>query len=225
MSINNYGRCFNLSEFRKECKTLCHPVRCCSPIQKNMKQPVLYNIFTQMCKLSDIYSTKRINVQNCYIDFMETMLNLSPSIAEESFKLGMKYFDDDQTYRKYYQLESFLEVRLVIMKVCHQKKHATQLKKIQTVFLPRNEYFNYTCPLTACNRTSCVFITVEYQSFNSERNDLPILCVLLNNTPEKYIMNTIPPERIANFISMFEFNLSSEQPTSSGSPGAQSWRM
>ena len=88
----SHGKCYTIQECNKFIKKYCFTPRQCSDnkhIKEKMREAYIYDIFNQMQK-SSLHINYR-SVRETYIGFLETMLNVSPSIAIESYDNGMNY--------------------------------------------------------------------------------------------------------------------------------------
>ena len=201
-----FGKCFDLKEIKAIVAKNCVKSRCFNAIQKKMKNPIMYNIFTRLIRSSPCVPVGA-STREVYISFMETFLNSNPSAANHSYENGFEYLDSF-TSRNFYLLESFFQVKIFVYEVRSAKQHGSRYKKLVKAHRHKNTIYKINFPSNICRRQSCFYIGSEYES-QCSLYSWPALSVVLTSKigPGKnkgYILNSLPDDNQSRFIEKTE---------------------
>ena len=202
-----FGKCFNLKDIKALVRNNCIKSRCYNPIQKKMKNPIMYNIFAQLIKVSPCFSV-RSSTREVYINFMEIFLNSNPSTASLSYENGMDYIDT-LSIKTFYLFESFFQVKVFLYEARATRQHGSRYKKLVNAKRHKSTaIYKITFPSNVCTRQSCYHIASVYNSQNSVEN-WPILSIVLSDQigqgkNKGYVLNHLPNENRYKFIQATE---------------------
>ena len=200
---NYYGKCFDsLQKIKEKINSISKKKRCQNDKVQLMKNHDVGKIFIEMHKKRNLY----INVKDAYCAFLETFLNLNPSIAEDSYNNGMTYIDNPSP-KIFYMLESFFEVSLNVFKVHEQKNHSVTVnnskKKSQN-----NPYqiCSLGCSPNTCKKTKCYHVSTIYSSCMNNKETLNVVITNLEKIlkENKYLIRIIAENNLYEFINTFE---------------------
>ena len=200
------GKCLSLKEIRGLVKATCVTSRCYNKLQKKMKNPIMYNIFSQLIKHSPCMSS-RASTRSVYINFLEIFLNSNPSTANISYEDGMEYLDLFST-KNFYLLESFFQIKIFIYEARSLNQHGSKYKKIIKANKYKTTIYKIAFPSNTCKRQTCYYFASVYESQNTSEN-WPKLSIVLTDKigqgkNKGYVLNYLPEDKRWTFVEAVE---------------------
>ena len=166
-----HGKCFqSLQQLKKEIKscTIVHRYR--NDVAKEMKHPLMVNILFELNRAS---SNGYKTLEDAYCNYVESLFNMNPSQARESFNKGLHMIDNLEV-KTFYLLESYFDVHLNLFDIRVQLKHAKSYSSlIHKSRKNKKHLYSISFPINTCRKQKCYFFITRYSSaLQPERNKI-----------------------------------------------------
>ena len=178
--ISYYGKCFTSEYVKTEIPQLCLKIDGKHNLLGKSKCCPLVILFEELFRLSNkIESLQKFKtVKESYLQFLETILNISPENGEVSYNNGFDYFDS-LSDRNIYCLEKFFQIKINIYMLHDKIKHKEYISKLKS-YQYSNEICELNVPPIPCNRQKCCFFITKYNSGFLKEN-YPEIRIIVSN--------------------------------------------